>query len=375
MKRRCLIHLDPLLLPETNVDAKSGSLARLWRNLRKLKPVLLTEADEPTAKRAVVRACLPEDTEIVCNWTPESGSQVFGDGEAFFVTADAAALKRVVDQPDLSAVVPIGLRVFPCATLAYERAGAWFVARDLDEAAALLLAEPRPESLSVVLMAHNEEYEIANAIADVRRFCRLYWKEYEIVVVDDGSTDGTRAAILASESGAGDLHVIQHHANRGMGASMRDGFLASRCEYITVLPADRQVRPQALATFLPHLAPTRCVHGFYSQPHSGFPRNVMSVAFRQAMRKIAQLHVDFAGLYVFHASWREHVDLRALPSDSFVFSFELLDALRQAKCGFIPVHVDPFLRNSGESRVARPARIMKVFTELVRSRKARQQRG
>ena len=247
-----------------------------------------------------------------------------------------------------------------------EAAGADFVVTDIGDAAELILAPRSPHTLSMVLLAWNEEASIAAAVRDCRRVGRLWLSGYEIVVVDDGSGDDTAARAAAASQG--DVRVVRHARNLGMGAALRSGYAAARCEYIAFLPADRQVRPQSLLVFLPLATPETTVVSTYLTPPAGEGRRLMSLAFRFLVRGLGGLSVDFAGSYVFHRRWIETIDLTTVSSETFVFSFELLERMRQAGSRFASVRIRPFVREVGQSREVALRRIVRVFGEIVRYR-------
>jgi len=247
-----------------------------------------------------------------------------------------------------------------------ESAGADFVVTDVSEAADLIRAPRSPHSLSMVLLAWNEEESIAAAVRDCRRVGRLWLSGYEVIVVDDGSCDGTAAQAEAASEG--DVRVVRHAHNLGMGAAMRSGYAAARCEYIAHLPADRQVRPQSLLAFLPRVAPDTTAVSTYVAPPSGEQRRLMSLAFRFVVRGLGGLRVNFAGTYVFHRRWLATIDLAGVRSETFLFSFELLERLRRAGCRFATVTVRPFVREVGQSREMAARRIVRVLGEIVRYR-------
>jgi hypothetical protein len=153
-----------------------------------------------------------------------------------------------------------------------------------------------------------------------------------------------------------------------MGAAMRDGYAAARCDYIVHLPADRQVRPQSLLAFLPKISRETTVVSTYVVPPSGQQRRLMSLAFRFIVRGLGGLRVNFAGTYIFHRRWLETIDLTSVRSQTFVFSFELLERLRKAGSHFAEVSVRPFMREVGVSREVAIKRILRVFGEIVRYR-------
>jgi hypothetical protein len=106
----------------------------------------------------------------------------------------------------------------------------------------------------------------------------------------------------------------------------------------------------------------------YAIPHSGVERHLMSLAFRVIVQTVGGLTVDYAGSYVFHRRWLETIDLRSVRSETFVFSFELLERLRRAGSSFAEVVIRPFAREVGQSREVALRRIARVFGEIVRYR-------
>tara|TARA_B100000315_G_scaffold24032_1_gene20783 strand:+ start:112 stop:975 length:864 start_codon:yes stop_codon:yes gene_type:complete len=103
-------------------------------------------------------------------------------------------------------------------------------------------------AVSVVIPAFNEERAVANVVNDYRRALSGLGGEFEIIVVDDGSTDGTRAAAV----GAG-ADVLGPPSNMGYGHSLRRGIRAAQHEWILITDADNTY-PAATATRLVEMA-------------------------------------------------------------------------------------------------------------------------
>lgn len=89
-------------------------------------------------------------------------------------------------------------------------------------------------TVSVVIPAFNEASSIAEVIAELR--AAAPW--HEIIVVDDGSTDGTGDAA----AGAG-ARVVRHPYNKGNGASVKNGIRAATGEFLLIIDGDGQHRP------------------------------------------------------------------------------------------------------------------------------------
>lgn len=292
--------------------------------------------------------------------------------ERLFFVGDApvdmeSALRAQKLYKGSAAIVPVGL--YDRSRFSdLENAGAWLLAASHAEVATLVRQEKTAHTLSLVYLAYNEEADIGKAIEDARRFGKLYLKKCEAVIVDDGSHD--RTAEVAREMNEGDVLVVRHEKNMGMGASMRDGYLAATQEYIAHLPGDRQVRAQSLACFLPRFSPTTVPLSTYENPPSGFKRDILSFLFRGVVRFVGGMRVNFAGTYVFHRDWRGKVDLPTVKSNTFVFSFELLERLRKLGAKFAPVRIRTFPRVTGGSREVTLRRIGGVFREILKQRLA-----
>lgn len=92
--------------------------------------------------------------------------------------------------------------------------------------------------LSIVIPTYNER----NTIREVLRRVRATPWPKQIIVVDDGSTDGT-ADVLAPETRQGDVEIIAHPRNLGKGAAMRSGIERARGDVILVQDADLEYDP------------------------------------------------------------------------------------------------------------------------------------
>jgi dolichyl-phosphate beta-glucosyltransferase len=107
--------------------------------------------------------------------------------------------------------------------------------------------------LSVIIPAYNEAGRIAPTIARVHEYLSARGHDFELVVVDDGSTDGTREVVLESARSMPGLRLITNGVNRGKGFSVRHGFLESTGEYVLFSDADLSTPIEELESFLPEM--------------------------------------------------------------------------------------------------------------------------
>jgi glycosyltransferase involved in cell wall biosynthesis len=102
-----------------------------------------------------------------------------------------------------------------------------------------------PVTLSIVVPAYNEEGAVAATVKRIRAALSELPMRFEIIVVDDGSTDGTRTA--AGLSGA---VVLSSADNDGYGSALKRGIAASQSDYVAIIDADGTYPPESLVPMI-----------------------------------------------------------------------------------------------------------------------------
>lgn len=97
-----------------------------------------------------------------------------------------------------------------------------------------------PVLVSIVIPVYNEERTIAAVIEQVRALPL----QMEIIIINDGSHDGTRAALAPYEHGHPDIVVHHSPVNLGKGSSVRIGFSLARGDIVTIQDADLELDPR-----------------------------------------------------------------------------------------------------------------------------------
>jgi glycosyltransferase involved in cell wall biosynthesis len=95
--------------------------------------------------------------------------------------------------------------------------------------------------LSVVMPVFNERNTVLRTIAAVRA---APVTSFELIVVDDFSTDGTREALTEAFSRSDEVKLVFHERNRGKGAALRTGFASARGRFVLIQDADSEYDPQ-----------------------------------------------------------------------------------------------------------------------------------
>lgn len=106
------------------------------------------------------------------------------------------------------------------------------------------------DALSVFLPVFNEEGSIRDVIAKTKEVLQVTAVKWEIVVVNDGSTDTSREIIEDLQKGDSRIKLINHNENEGYGASFKSGLYNSKYDWIAFIDSDGQFDFGEITKFL-----------------------------------------------------------------------------------------------------------------------------
>lgn len=157
---------------------------------------------------------------------------------------------------------------------------------------------PACPELTVALMAYNEAESLREVAEELLTTMDSLPCRAELLIVDDGSTDGSGAIAdrLAHQHHA--IRVLHHDRNLGLGGVYRTGFAAARGRYLTFFPADGQFPPQLLADFLAAMDSADLVLG-YLAAREGVPlARALSLLERAIYRILVGPMPRFQGIFM-----------------------------------------------------------------------------
>src|ERR1043166_413733 len=106
-------------------------------------------------------------------------------------------------------------------------------------------------SISVFFPAFNDEQTIAALVENALQILPNFTDDYEVLVIDDGSTDGTGAILDRLSATHPRVRAIHHKANRGYGGALQSGFENATKEFVFYTDGDGQYDVRELARLLP----------------------------------------------------------------------------------------------------------------------------
>jgi len=109
-------------------------------------------------------------------------------------------------------------------------------------------------SLSVVIPVYNEEDCIEETLAKIQEFLNVRFQDYEILVVDDGSDDGTYLKVKALAEKNKRIQLFKNDRNSGKGFSVKRGMLAATSDFVLFMDADCSTPVEEIMKFVPYFS-------------------------------------------------------------------------------------------------------------------------
>ncbi len=223
----------------------------------------------------------------------------------------------------------------------------------------------RLTSLSIVLPCFNEEDNVAGAVSEAAGAARRVADTHEIIVVDDGSSDRTRAVAEYLALTDRNVRVVAHEHNRGYGAAVRSGFQAARMDWILLTDGDLQFDLAELTDVAPLTADADFIAGYRIIRMDPLHRRVNAAAWNWLVRRFFDVDlrdVDCA----FKLMRRPLVQSLDLTAEGAMVSTELVAKAAGRGARFAEAGVRHRPRVAGTSSGASPRVILRAFGELFR---------
>jgi dolichyl-phosphate beta-glucosyltransferase len=228
--------------------------------------------------------------------------------------------------------------------------------------------------LSVIIPAYNEAQRIGKTLQTILAYLRQQPYPAEVIVVDDGSVDGTTDAVAPFCGGMPPVYLLHNGRNRGKGFSVRQGFTQARGAYLLFSDADLSTPIKEVDALLAALQePIEIAIGSRALPdsrvevHQPWFRESMGRCFNLLVRALAVpgIHDTQCGFKCFRREAALAI-CQHMTSERFGFDVEMLYAAR--KLGYRMREVPIVWRNSPQTRVRVLRDSMSMLRDLLRVR-------
>ena len=200
-------------------------------------------------------------------------------------------------------------------------------------------------SFSLVIPVYNEEGNLEKLLSNLKIFFSDFENQYEIIFVDDGSTDGSSECI--SDNLNKNMRLIEHENNRGYGEALKTGFQESKLNLMGYIDGDNQFDVQNITKFLNKIQKNDMVVGQRTDRKDTWDRWLISKGFNHLSRYLLDINfrdID-CGIKVFTREVYNEIDL----TTERTVDAELLAKAEKNDFDIEQVEVDHYVRDSGES--------------------------
>ncbi|MHC4122707.1 MAG: glycosyltransferase family 2 protein [Planctomycetota bacterium] len=207
------------------------------------------------------------------------------------------------------------------------------------------------KDISVIFPAYNEEQNIATCITAAHRILSELVKDFEIIIVDDGSIDSTGEVAKDLVARFNKVRVITKKSNEGYGKALRDGFREAKHELVFFTDADGQFDIFYLKDLMQYIDAYDIVVGSRLGRQDTFQRKVFSFFYNRLVRCFFGLSVrDInCAFKLFRRDILKRIEIR---SKYYIVNAEILAKARSLGARIKEVNVPHLPRLGGNSKVS-----------------------
>jgi glycosyltransferase involved in cell wall biosynthesis len=228
------------------------------------------------------------------------------------------------------------------------------------------MSNPQLErGISLILPAHNEEENIKEVVESCLSYLPSRFRDFEIIVVDDGSEDKT--CEIAKEISERDnrVRIIRHKKNRGYGSALRTGFEEAKKDLIFFMDSDRQFTITEMENFIKYIGKYDIIAGFRIKRKDSFLRYIVGRLFTiigNTLFGVNLKDIDCA----FKMFERKVIDEIDLISPGLLLNTEIIAKARRNKRSIVEIGVEHLPRLYGKQSVFNPKVVFQVLGEIIK---------
>jgi hypothetical protein len=219
--------------------------------------------------------------------------------------------------------------------------------------------------ISVIFPAFNEEGNILCTVETMLKVLPKHATRWEVIVVDDGSSDATPLMCDRLKARYPEVDVIRHEQNRGYGAALKSGIMSAKYDLIFFSDSDGQFDFRELQQLMCWSEDYDIVAGYRAKRHDPLHRRINALGWNALVRLVLGIKIrdiDCA-FKLFRRSVFDQVQIRCVGA---MVNTEILAQATRLGMRIHQVEVNHFPRRYGKQSGANPRVIIKAFRELGR---------
>jgi glycosyltransferase involved in cell wall biosynthesis len=221
---------------------------------------------------------------------------------------------------------------------------------------------------SIVIPIHNEEESVSPLFAKIVETMEAQDWDFEIVFVDDASTDGSAGIADGLADEHPEVVVIHHAKNRKLGGALKTGFAAAAKGWILYIDSDLPIRMDDALQAVPLAEDADIVIGWRKSRAESLRREFISWVYNRLIRVLFKLRVRDVN-FAFKLFRRSFLDRIILTYEGSFIDAELLLEMKREGARFAEMGLDYYPRVAGVSTLASYGVVLKILREMIKYRK------
>lgn len=220
-------------------------------------------------------------------------------------------------------------------------------------------------SLSVFFPAYNDAKILPYLVTRSHKVASKITSDFEIIVIDDSSTDNTREILVELKKRYSNLRFIHHKKNLGYGAALISGFRSATKEWVFYTDGDGQYDPNELLLLVKQLKEeVDVVNGYKLHRSDNILRKAIGSSYNIILHVLYDLPISDVDCD-FRLVRRSLLNKISLTSSSGIICLELIIKLKKAGAHFAEVGVHHYKRPFGHSQFFKPKHVAKTIYDNV----------
>lgn len=220
-------------------------------------------------------------------------------------------------------------------------------------------------SISIIVPAYNEEQNIAGAISAIKAAVAGRFSEYEILIIDDASSDKTNLIADRFAKEDSNIKVVHNLVNMGFGYNYRTGVRLATKDYIALIPGDNEILEDSIKDIFSCVGKADMVLPYHTNSEvRSFLRRGLSGGFTVVLNFLFGNRLKYYNGPVVHK--KDIVTKVPMSTNGFAYQAEIITRLLKAGHSYIEVGMQIRSRQHGHSKALYPKNILSVLKTVAR---------
>jgi glycosyltransferase involved in cell wall biosynthesis len=229
-----------------------------------------------------------------------------------------------------------------------------------------MIDAPRPLGLSIFFPAYNDAGTIGSLVIRALQVAEQLTPDYEVVVVNDGSTDATRTIVDELERTYAHVRAVHHERNQGYGGALQTGFATATRELVAYTDGDAQYDPAEFALLWARMTPeVDVVTGYKISRSDPWHRIVIGRVYHHVVRVLFRLRIRDVDCD-FRLIRRTVFDRVRLERTTGVICLEMMRKIQDAGFRVVEAPVHHYHRTHGRSQFFNVRRVFWTGVDVLK---------